>query len=851
MGGLMLDAALGYAAQGLAVFPLHTWAAGACSCGQEGCKSPGKHPRTPRGCLDASTDAAQVRRWWSRWPDAAIGIATGAPSGGLIVLDVDLSPPRGGISGPRALEALPLLPLTRSTTTGSGGRHFWLRQPEGVELRNAARVLVPWQEGRMVPSGLDIRATGGYVVAPPAPHHSGGVYRHDGAPDTPVAEVPEWLLELLQRRSERPPEVITAALPSPPPPPPSGQEEARHRAWAARILEAEAASIVDAQPGERHRAIYYAALRVGRVLWALDRAQAEAQLLAAAAAAGKGGREAAKTVADGLAKGEESRKYPEDRPYQGRAEERQMVAPAQHELDEATEAVAWEEQPSPAPPPAQPEGPGLPEVQTSHRQPSEVVSDAWRAVLAGCKGPWPVLYQRGGSLVRLVEAETGPQIQQHTPDSLLGVLMRSARWLRLRRAYPGEKSAGPFVAAPAEGVPSQVVRAVASDLPAEVPVLDGIVRAPAFDRAGRLVTTPGYHSGARLALVGPQLDTPRLGVVEAVELLCTTWLGDFPFATDSDRAHAVALLVALVGRRLIAGPVPAFWVDAPASGTGKSLLVDLIGLVATGAPPIPAPWSGQEEERRKKFLAALRGGQPLIAVDNVRGGEIASPALEAILTAWPYYGDRDLGRIGDLSLPTLPVWALTANGAGLNRDMARRVLRIRLDAGVADPAARTGFRLPQIRRWTLQHRGALLGAVISLVEVWLQEGRRYDGPMIGSYEAASVVLGGVLQRAGIEGWASTPATERVDRETEEWTRLLAYWLDTRPAGEALAASDVLALADACEVMGGEGSPMARTRSMGAALKAIVGRTFLVDGQAVRVVGGSVLRGRAVYRLAEV
>ena len=75
-----LAAALQYARHGLAVFPIHTPTQDGCSCGKPSCNRVGKHPRTPHGVRDATTDEKAIRQWWNRWPDANVGIATGAAS---------------------------------------------------------------------------------------------------------------------------------------------------------------------------------------------------------------------------------------------------------------------------------------------------------------------------------------------------------------------------------------------------------------------------------------------------------------------------------------------------------------------------------------------------------------------------------------------------------------------------------------------------------------------------------------------------------------------------------------------------------------------------------------------------
>jgi Bifunctional DNA primase/polymerase, N-terminal len=151
-----------YAERGWPVLPLW-WplAGGACACGHAGCSKPGKHPLVRRGLHAATTDPALIRRWWTRWPLANVGIRTGAASG-LLVVDVD------GAAGMESLRALSRKhgPVRAAWVhTGSGGWHAYLRLPEGWRVPNSV--------GRLG-LGLDVRADGGSIVAPPSRHASGG-----------------------------------------------------------------------------------------------------------------------------------------------------------------------------------------------------------------------------------------------------------------------------------------------------------------------------------------------------------------------------------------------------------------------------------------------------------------------------------------------------------------------------------------------------------------------------------------------------------------------------------------------------------------------------------------------------
>jgi hypothetical protein len=133
-----LDAALGYAARGWPVFP---------------CRPGMKIPATTHGVLDATTDPDRIRAWWTDNPQANIAIATGAP--GPDVLDIDVKPDGTGFAAFTGLKRAGLLDghqvLVR---TPSGGLHMYFT---GTSQRN----------GRLPGQFLDLRAAGGYVVAPP------------------------------------------------------------------------------------------------------------------------------------------------------------------------------------------------------------------------------------------------------------------------------------------------------------------------------------------------------------------------------------------------------------------------------------------------------------------------------------------------------------------------------------------------------------------------------------------------------------------------------------------------------------------------------------------------------------
>src|SRR5450759_4710376 len=164
----MAKAALRLALRGLQIVPMYTARNRRCSCHNgDACPSPGKHPLTPHGLKDASSDRAVIKRWWRDNPDANIGVVVG-PKSGLIAIDID--PRNGGTTTPREKEKeLGKLPDTVTTLTGGGGRHLIFKHPS-FPVRKASH-------GKLLGPGLDILAKGSLMIVPPSRHFSGQRYR--------------------------------------------------------------------------------------------------------------------------------------------------------------------------------------------------------------------------------------------------------------------------------------------------------------------------------------------------------------------------------------------------------------------------------------------------------------------------------------------------------------------------------------------------------------------------------------------------------------------------------------------------------------------------------------------------
>lgn len=748
-------AALDYARLGLLVLPLHgiREASGGvgCTCHDAAqCHSPGKHPRFRDWVKRATAEDRIIRDTFPRYPESNIGILTGEASD-LLVLDID--PGNGGAETLLELEARHgPLPPTWEASTGGGGRHLIFRYPRGVRVGNTQGN----GRGRKLGRGVDVRGEGGQIVAPPSLHRSGRRYEWVNVPGGPVpkADLPTWALELLTDSPSIPGDAGPSASGSKPP---RDEEIDDPYAYAATALAGELQAVREAAEGDRNNTLYSATYRAGQLVAAgAVKPEPARQLLAKAGLdSGLDMAEITKTVNSGLERG---LAHPDERlrsSVEANASPKASAGGRGNPPRRGEVAKGTDEKPV---------------IQSNRRQLWETTEDALRALERSNRPPR--LFQRDGVLVRLRNAPGERVIEPLAQDGLRGELARAAEWVRVDAKW-NEEPCSP---------PTEVVR----DLMAQAkyqsfPVLRAVVTCPCAAPDGTLILEPGYHPGAEVwhepTLDGP-VEVPAAPddrqVREAVAVLLEPLL-DFPFQDEASRANALGLMLLALVRPMIDGPTPLFAFDAPTPGTGKGLLVKALLLPALGRAPGSTTASRDPDEWRKKITAVLDAGAACVVFDNINS-EVDSEHLAAVLTE-AQWTDRALGQTKVLRLPNRTLWAATGNNLQFSKEIARRVVWVRLNAKQESPELRTGFRHPDLLAHVRSARTRLVTAALTLCRAWVARGRPPGPATMGSFEAFARTVGGILGVAGVPGFLANAGELRrlADRETQEWRAFVSAW----------------------------------------------------------------------------
>lgn len=349
------------------------------------------------------------------------------------------------------------------------------------------------------------------------------------------------------------------------------------------------------------------------------------------------------------------------------------------------------------------------------------------------------LYQRAGVLVRPIHNEkSSDDAGIKTPANALTIHQVNSAWLikhfttvaKWRKFNPRLKA---FENVDAESKYAEIYLASVGEW--RLPVLRGIVECPTLRSDGTLILKSGYDkkSGLFVDYQGEPvhvIDNPTRDDALAALALLKQPLKDFPFLEEIDRSVILAAMLTAVVRRSVSTS-PMFAFDAPIMGSGKSLLSDMVAMLATGRKAIVVSQGRDEAEDEKRFGALLMRGVPLINLDNIERA-ISGEMLCSMLTQ-EQVSARVLGQSTIMDLPTNITILATGNNLTFKGDMVRRVLLARLDPQSERPDERK-FDV-DLNEWIPANRHRLLGAVLTILRAYIYAGKpKQDITAYGSFD---------------------------------------------------------------------------------------------------------------------
>jgi hypothetical protein len=289
----------------------------------------------------------------------------------------------------------------------------------------------------------------------------------------------------------------------------------------------------------------------------------------------------------------------------------------------------------------------------------------------------------------------------------------------------------------------------------------GVLDAPSMRPDGSIIQQAGwdevtgylYVPGADYPLIpeAPTRDDAR----RALERLCsifapqTAGRAGFPYSTAADAVVPIAALLTLLARPGIEGPVPAFLFDAPTPASGKTLLADLICLIATGQEMPKGTFPDASDELEKMLASYALAGARVVGFDNIdQRVAFRGAPLDKVLTG-TLVQLRVLGR----SEAPMLLWSAVVLGTGNNvqvlGDTIRRTIRCRLEPDVDRPENREGFAIRDIRRHVREHRAEFVAAGLEMLRAYQVAGcPRMADKTYGSFELWQTTVAGAIAWAG-------------------------------------------------------------------------------------------------------
>jgi putative DNA primase/helicase len=311
-----------------------------------------------------------------------------------------------------------------------------------------------------------------------------------------------------------------------------------------------------------------------------------------------------------------------------------------------------------------------------------------------------------------------------------------------------------------------------------IPRIEGVIEAPTMREDGTILDQPGYDEATGLLFDPGGIDFPRVpekptrAQAEAALQELIEVIYNFPFENGAARSVMLAaMLTCVIRRTLRAAPMFAF--SAPKPGSGKTLLAECIGYLATGRPPVIVSQPNDPDEERKRMLGLLMDGTAVLLIDNVER-PIQSDVLCSILSQ-PTYSDRVLGgNIKAIARTNLTIMS-SGNNTEVLGDLTRRTLRCYLDPNCDRPEERE-FDV-NLHEFVPANRARLVVAVLTIIRAHMEANSPNPGlPNYGNFEQWAARVRLPLVWLGQEDPVQTrEGIEARDETKEKHKALLECW----------------------------------------------------------------------------
>lgn len=393
-------------------------------------------------------------------------------------------------------------------------------------------------------------------------------------------------------------------------------------------------------------------------------------------------------------------------------------------------------------------------------------------------------YRRGTSLVRVVSFESSGTsrdgIKRAPGASVIVPFDRPALVDGITRAAKIEKFDGRSESWKSVDCPAALADTLIARLGANFPPLTAVVSCPTMRADGTIIEKPGYdpETGILFQTSAAWPTVPKQPTREdarsALKILQRP-IRRFPYVSEADLSGTLALILTALARASLP-TAPMFGISAPTPGSGKSLVADCAAILATGTTIPVVAATGSDEELEKRVGAALMAGDAVLSLDNVER-PLRSDFLCQILTQ-ETVKLRILGQSRNLDLPTRATMVATGNSLRFAGDLVRRVVLIRLDAGVERPEERSFDFDP--RALARQHRQELVIAALTILRAFLVSGASPIRPTLGGFEEWSDLVRSAIVWLGLPDPLTNAERVRADNPERERNSAILAALPSQP-----------------------------------------------------------------------